>query len=73
MTVSRGRVHKYLGMPLDYTICGQVNILMFDYIDKIIDAFDRAEPKGSGMKSSAAPDDLFRLTKTARSSCLKRL
>jgi hypothetical protein len=26
MTVSRGRVHKYLGMTLDYTIPGQVNI-----------------------------------------------
>jgi hypothetical protein len=22
MTVSRGRVHKYLGMTLDYTVCG---------------------------------------------------
>jgi hypothetical protein len=26
MTVSRGRVHKYLGMTLDYTVCRQVNI-----------------------------------------------
>jgi hypothetical protein len=42
MTVRRGRVHKYLGMTLDYTICGQVNILMFDYIN----AFNKAEPKG---------------------------
>jgi hypothetical protein len=25
MTVSRGRVHKYLGMTLDYTVHGQVN------------------------------------------------
>ena len=24
MTVSRGKVHKYLGMILDYTVCGQV-------------------------------------------------
>ena len=48
MTVSRGRVHKYLRMTLDYTVHGQMNILMFNYIDKIINAFDRAEPKGSG-------------------------
>jgi hypothetical protein len=31
MTVSRGKVHKYLGMTLDYTICGhQVKITMID-------------------------------------------
>jgi hypothetical protein len=63
MTVSRGRVHKYLGMTLDYTIRGQVNISMFDYINEIINAFDKAEPKGGGTKSSAAPDDLFKIDK----------
>ena len=63
MTVSRGRVHKYLGMTLDYTVCGQVNISMFNYIDKIIDAFDKAELKGDGTKSSAAPNDLFKVNK----------
>jgi hypothetical protein len=26
MTVSRGKIHKYLGMTLDYTVCGQVRI-----------------------------------------------
>jgi hypothetical protein len=61
MTVSRGRVHKYLGMTLDYTVCGRVSILMFEYIDKIINAFDKAEPKGGSTKSSAAPDDLFKV------------
>jgi hypothetical protein len=66
MTVSRGRVHKYLGMTLDYTIHGQVNISMFVYIDKIINAFNRAEPKGSGTKSSAAPDDLFKVDKDCK-------
>jgi hypothetical protein len=34
---------------------------MFDYINKIINAFDKAEPKGCGTKSSAAPDDLFKV------------
>jgi hypothetical protein len=61
MTVSRGRVHKYLGMTLDYTVHGRVNISMFDYVDEIINAFDKAEPKGGGTKSSAAPDDLFKV------------
>jgi hypothetical protein len=34
---------------------------MFDYIDEIINAFDKAEPKGGGTKSSAAPDNLFKV------------
>jgi hypothetical protein len=64
MTVSRGRVHKYLRMTLDYyTVCGRVNISMIDYVDEIINAFDKAEPKGGGTKSSAAPDDLFKVNK----------
>jgi hypothetical protein len=61
MTVSRGRVHKYLGMTLDYTVHGRVNISMFDYVDEIINAFDKAELKGGSTKSSAAPDDLFKV------------
>jgi hypothetical protein len=63
MTVSRERVHKYLGMTLDYTVRGRVNILMFDYVDKIINAFDKAEPKGGSTKSSTTPDDLFKVDK----------
>jgi hypothetical protein len=61
MTVSRGKIHKYIGMTLDYTVCGQVNITMFDYIDDILAAFDKAEPKGGGTKSSAAPENLFKV------------
>jgi hypothetical protein len=34
---------------------------MFDYVKEIINAFDKAEPKGGGTKSSAAPDDLFKV------------
>jgi hypothetical protein len=59
MTVSRGKVHKYLGMTLDYTKRGQVKISMLDYIEEILAAFEVAEPKASGVKSSAAPDNLF--------------
>jgi hypothetical protein len=55
MTVSRGKVHTYLGMTLDYTVRGQVQISMFDYVEEILNAFDKAEPNGGGTKSSAAP------------------
>jgi hypothetical protein len=67
MPVSRGKIHKYLGMTLDYTVCGQVKITMFDYVDEILTAFDKAEPKGGRTKTSAAPDSLFK----ADESCVK--
>jgi hypothetical protein len=43
MTVHRGKVLKYLGMTLDYSVKGQVQISMIDYIDEILSAFDKAE------------------------------
>jgi hypothetical protein len=61
MVVSRGKVHKYLGMTLDYRIRGQVRISMVDYIDEILEAFDKADPKGGGTKTSAAPENLFKV------------
>ena len=61
MAVSRGKVHKYLGMTLDYTVCGQVQITMIDFLDKFLIAFEEAEPKGGGTKTSAAPENLFRV------------
>jgi hypothetical protein len=63
MTVSRGN----LGMTLDYTVHGQVKITMFDYVDKILTAFDNAEPKGGSTHKSAAPDSLFKVDE----SCAK--
>jgi hypothetical protein len=40
---------------------------MSDYINKILTAFDKAESKGVGTKTSAAPDCLFKVDK----SCVK--
>jgi hypothetical protein len=67
MTASRGKILKYLGMNLDYTVCGQVKITMFEYVDEILIVFDKAEPKGCGTKTSAAPDSLFKVDE----SCVK--
>ena len=61
MTVSRGKVHTYLGMTLDFTTPGQCKISMFDYVEEILDEFDKAEPKGAGTKISAAPADLYKI------------
>jgi hypothetical protein len=66
MTVSIGKIHKYLGMTLDCTIRGQVKITMFDYVDEIITAFNKAEPKGGGTESSAAPDSLFKVDESCK-------
>jgi hypothetical protein len=61
MTVSRGKIHKYLGMTLDFSVPGQVKITMLDCVDEILAAFDKAEPKGGGTKTSASPDSLFKV------------
>jgi hypothetical protein len=61
MAASRGNIHKYLGMTLDYSVLGQVKITLLEYVDEILDAFDKAEPKGGGTKTSAAPDSLFKV------------
>jgi hypothetical protein len=42
MTVSRGKIHKYLGMTLDYSVPGQVKIIMLNYVNEILAAFDKA-------------------------------
>jgi hypothetical protein len=61
MTVSRGKIHKYIDMALDCTVRGQVKISMFDYVEEIITPFDNAEPKGGGTKTSSVPDSLFKV------------
>jgi hypothetical protein len=61
MIVSRGKIHKYLGITLDYSVPGQVIFTMLDYVDEILAVFDKAEPKGGGTKTSAAPDSLFKV------------
>jgi hypothetical protein len=41
-----------------------IKISMFDYVDEILTAFDKAEPKGGGTKSSAAPDSLLKVNES---------
>jgi hypothetical protein len=63
MKVSQGKVHTFLGMTLNFTTPGEVIISMFDYIDELLNAFEKAEPSIKGTKSSAAPSDLFKIDK----------
>ena len=61
MQVNCVKVHKYLGMTLEYSEVGQVEITILDYINEILDAFDKEYPRGGGNKSSAAPDIVFKV------------
>jgi hypothetical protein len=68
MKVHRGKVHKYLGMSLDFSHKGQCCVTMYDYLDGILEAFDEAVKKHSEgyitvkkrqCVRTAAPDNLF--------------
>ena len=59
MTVSRGKVHKYLGMTLDYTTKGLCKVKILDYIEELLNTFDKMDPKETGTKTSEAPSNLF--------------
>ena len=52
-------------MTLDYTIRGQVIITMTSYIEDILVAFDKTDPKGDGTKSSTSPNIYLWLTGAA--------
>ncbi len=45
MKVHRGKVHKYFGMPLDFSHKGQCIGTMHDYLDGILKAYDAAIDK----------------------------
>ena len=49
--VTRGKVHEYLGMKLDYTVPGQVTIDMIDYVESMVDNFPADELGGSAVAS----------------------
>ena len=76
MKVNRGKVHKYLGMTLDFSTDKQVKISMVDYVKEVISAWDKAEAtddgftvvkskRGKKSKSTAAPEDLFKVDEDA--------
>jgi hypothetical protein len=70
MKVARGKVHKYLGMKLDFTTAGVVIVTMIDYVVDVIKAWEDATTKlDDGFEhvakrqriATAAPDDLFKV------------
>ena len=61
MTIYRVKVHNYLGMTLDYTEGVIFKVSMIDYINEIIAAFGNSDPRGSGIKTSIAPEKLYNI------------
>lgn len=60
--VSRGKVHDYLGMKLDYSIPGQLSINMTEYVEKMVAGFPLEELNNSKPKTPWT-DDLFTVDK----------
>ena len=52
--MNKGKVHKYLGMTLDFTTKGQVKISMFDYVKEVIAAWDNAPQLNDGFVTVTA-------------------
>jgi hypothetical protein len=80
MKVHRGKVHKYLGMSLDFSHKGQCCVTIYDYLDVILEVFDEAVKKhGEGYITvkkrhcvkTAAPDNLFIVNKDCKKLCLE--
>ena len=63
LTIHRGKVHKYLGMKLDYSEEGKVKIDMTYYLKKILDDLLK---KHQGRAITPAANHLFEVNKTTR-------
>jgi hypothetical protein len=62
MEISRGKLHEYLGMTLDYTVPGEVKITMIKYVQEIIQLFSEHDHSNSTAKTPAA-EHLFKVNK----------
>jgi hypothetical protein len=74
MKVARGKVHMYLGMMLNFTTLKTVKVTMLEYVDEIIESWDKAcsefddgykAVSGHKRIATAAPDDLFKVDEDA--------
>jgi hypothetical protein len=83
MKVHRGNIHKYLGVSLDLSHKGQCQVIMHDYINGILQAYDLAIKDHDNRyqiiekrcaKTSATPDNLFVVNEDCKKrSCPSRL
>ena len=58
LSISRGKVHEYLGMVFDYTTKGEVEISMYQYLSGLIEEASEIYKKGAA-KATPAPNHLY--------------
>ena len=68
MQVNHGKVQNYLDMKLYYTTVSQVKIVTLNYINEIIDTFDKVDPTGVVTKPSASPAIIFMVDKYCKNN-----
>jgi hypothetical protein len=61
LTVTRGKVHDYLGMTIDYSTKGKVKFIMTDYITEML---DESPDDMGGESPTPAGDHLFTINMT---------
>ena len=52
--LKRGKIHEYLGMQLDFSVAGQVKITIFDYIQEMLEDFQKFDPSKTVSRTPAA-------------------
>ncbi len=74
MKVAQGKVHKYLGMTLEFATSKIVKVTMLEYVDEIVGSWDKACSElddgynvvsGCKMIAATAPNDLFKVDEDA--------
>jgi Reverse transcriptase (RNA-dependent DNA polymerase) len=62
LIVNKGKVHDYLGMTIDYSVPGKVQIKMIDYINNMLAKLD---DDIAGESATPAPNHLFEVNSKA--------
>ena len=68
---SRGKVHDYLGMTLDFATKGVVKIKMLDYVSKMLDGFDYPKEIAKEVVSPAS-ENLYKIDEESEKLDAKR-
>ena len=58
LRVTRGKIHEYLGMTLDFSEAKKIKVKMLDYVKKIL---DESDPRHKGISVTPATNNLFNI------------
>jgi hypothetical protein len=60
LTVTRGKVHEYLGMTIDFRVKSEVRFSQYNFLKKLLNSLPISI--STGKKNTAAPEYLFKTT-----------